>query len=192
VPPRFPSGHIWIDRLEACVFLGQIVVLRPHQAGFFFGQIVTDAALQACAYSGQIGALCRIKRTSSSVKSRPTRRSRRALTQAKSGPYAASSGLHLRSNRDRRHALGVRLLRRNRGLMPHQVDFIFGQIGTDTMLQACAYSGQIGALCRIKRTSPSVTTISDRLGSGALTAVRARAVTYPAEGRLEDYAPLKG
>jgi hypothetical protein len=76
--------------------------------------------------------------------------------------------------------------------MPHQADFIFGQIVTDATLQSCAYLGQIEALCRIKRTSPSVTTISDRLGSGALNAVRARAVTYPAEGSLEDYAPLKG
>jgi hypothetical protein len=29
--------------------------------------------------------------------------------------------------------------------MLHQADFIFGQIGTNAMLQACAYSGQIGA-----------------------------------------------
>jgi hypothetical protein len=64
--------------------------------------------------------------------------------------------------------------------MPHQENFIFSQIGTDATLQVCAYSGQVGALRRIKRTSPSVTTISDRLGSGALNAVRARAVTYPA------------
>jgi hypothetical protein len=56
----------------------------------------------------------------------------------------------------------------------------------------CAYSCQIGALRRIKRTSSSVTTISDGLGSGALNTVRAHAVTYPAEGHLEDYAPLKG
>jgi hypothetical protein len=148
--------------LKACVSLGQIVALEPHQAGFTFGQVETDAA--------------------------PSR----ALTQAKSGPYAASSGLHLRSNRDRRHAPGVRLLRPNRGLTPHQADFIIGQIGTDATLQACAYSGQIGALRRIKRTSSSVTTISDGLGSGALNAVRAHAVTYPVEGHLEDYAPLKG
>jgi hypothetical protein len=86
----------------------------------------------------------------------------------------------------------VRLLGPNRGLTPHQAGFIFGQIETDAMLQACAYSGQIGVLRRIKQTSSSVTTISDRLGSGALNAVRAHAVTYPAEGHLEDYAPLKG
>jgi hypothetical protein len=76
--------------------------------------------------------------------------------------------------------------------MPHQADFIFGQIETDATLQVCAYSGQIGVVHRIKRTSSSVTTISDRLGSGALNAVRARAVTYPAEGHLEDYAPTQG
>jgi hypothetical protein len=137
-------------------------------------------------------ALCRVKRTSSSVTSGPTRRSRRALTQARSRPRAASSGLHLRSNQDRRSALGVRLLRPNRGLVPRQADFIFGQIKTDATLQACAYSGQIGASYRVKRTSSSVTTISDRLGSGAPNAVRAHAVTYPAEGHLGDYAPLQG
>jgi hypothetical protein len=37
-----------------------------------------------------------------------------------------------------------------------------------------------------------VTTISDRLASRAPNAIRAQAVTYPAEGHLEDYAPLKG
>jgi hypothetical protein len=166
--------------------------LTPHQAGFIFGQIGTDATLQACAYSGQIVALRRSKRTSSSVKLGSTLRSRRAITRAKSWPYTASSGLHLRSDRDRRYAPGVRLLRPNHGLTPHQAGFIFGRIGTDAMLQACAYSGQIGALCRIKRTSSSVTTISDGLGSGALNAVRAHAVTYPAEGHLEDYAPQGG
>jgi hypothetical protein len=137
-------------------------------------------------------ALRRTKRTSSSVKSGPTPCSKHALTQAKLGPYAASSGLHLRSNRDRRHIPGVHLLRPNRGLTPHQEDFTFGQIGTDTTLQACSYSGQIGALRRIKWTSSLVTTISDRLGSGALNVVRARAVTYPAEAHLEDYAPPQG
>jgi hypothetical protein len=82
--------------------------------------------LQAYAYSGQIGASCRVKRTSSSVKSGPTRRSRRTLTQAKSGPRAASSGLHLRSNQDRHDAPGVRLLRPNQGLMQRHADFVFG------------------------------------------------------------------
>jgi hypothetical protein len=69
--------------------------------------------------------LGRIERASPSARLRPTRRSKRALTQAKSGPYAASSGLHLRSNQDRRDAPGVRLLRPNRGLVPRQADFIF-------------------------------------------------------------------
>jgi hypothetical protein len=50
----------------------------------------------------------------------------------------------------------------------------------------------LGPPRRIKRTSPSVTTISDGLGSRALNAVCAHAVTYPAEGHLGDYAPLKG
>jgi hypothetical protein len=35
-------------------------------------------------------------------------------------------------------------------------------------------------------------TISDRLDACALNAARAHAVTYPAEGHLEDYAPLHG
>jgi hypothetical protein len=152
----FIFGQVRTDvTLEACVFLGQngalcrvkrtssLVKLEPtlrsrralaqaksclmpHQADFIFGQIRTDAMLQACAYSGQIGDFHRVKRTSSSVKSGPTPRSRRALTQAKSGPFAVSSGLHLRSNQDRRHAPGMRLLRPNRGLLPHQADFIFG------------------------------------------------------------------
>jgi hypothetical protein len=142
--------------LEACVFLGQIVALRPHQAGFTFGQIGTDAVPSRALAQAKSGPLCHIKRTSPSVKSGPTPRSRRALTQAKSGPprhikrtsssvksgqtprsrraltqaksgpYAASSGLHLRSNRNRCHAPGVRLLRPNRGLTPHQADFTFG------------------------------------------------------------------
>jgi hypothetical protein len=34
--------------------------------------------------------------------------------------------------------------------------------------------------------------ISDRRGPCALNAVRAHAVTYPAEGHLEDYAPYMG
>jgi hypothetical protein len=164
----------------------------PRQADFIFGQVRTDATLQACACSGQIVALCRIKRSSSSVKSGPTPRSRRVLTQAKSGPYAASSGLHLRSNQDRRHTPGVRLLRSNRGLMPHQADLIFGQIRTDAMLQACAYSGQIGALCRVKRTSSSVTTISDRLGSGAPNAVRAHASLTPPKATSKTMPPFGG
>jgi hypothetical protein len=135
--------------LETYIFLGRIAVrtvhlprpnrgLAPHQADSLFGQIRTDATLQVYAYSGQIGALGRVKRTLSSVKSGPTRRSRRALTLAKSEPRATSSGLHLRSNRDRRDAPGVRLLWPNRGLGPRQADFIFGQIGTVATRQACA------------------------------------------------------
>jgi hypothetical protein len=46
-----------------------------------------------------------------------------------------------------------------------------------------------GPLCRVKRTLPLVTTISDRRGPCALNAARAHAVTYPAEGHFEDYAP---
>jgi hypothetical protein len=42
----------------------------------------------------------------------------------------------------------------------------------------------------MKRTSSSDMTISDRRGPCALNAARAHAVTYPAEGHLEDYAPL--
>jgi hypothetical protein len=34
--------------------------------------------------------------------------------------------------------------------------FIFGRTGTVTLPQVCFYSGQIGALRRIKRTLPSV------------------------------------
>jgi hypothetical protein len=172
------------------VYSGQIVAFTPHQADFSFGQIGTDATLQACAYSGQIGASTPHQADFFFGQIGTTPRSRRVLTQAKSGPYTASSGLHLQSNQDRRHAPGVRLLRPNRGLTPHQAGFTFGQIGTDATLRACSYSGQIGALHRIKRTSPSATMISDSLGSRALEAVRA--VTYPAEGHFEDYAPQGG
>jgi hypothetical protein len=86
----------------------------------------------------------------------------------------------------------VHLLRPNRGLVPRQAGFSFGQIRTDAALRACVYSGRIVASCRVKRAFPSITTISDRLGSRAPKAIRAQAVTYPAEGHLEDYAPLKG
>jgi hypothetical protein len=113
--------------------------LVPRQADFIFGQIRTDATLQACAYSGQIG------------------------------PRAASSGLLLRSNRNRRDAPGVRLLGPNQGLVPRQADFFFGQIGTDATLQACAYSGQIRASCRVKRTSSSVKSGPTRHSRRALT-----------------------
>jgi hypothetical protein len=166
--------------------------LVPREAHSFFGQIRTDAALQACDSSGRILASCRVKRASSLVKSGPTQRSGRAFTPAESWPRAASSGFSLRSNQDRHSAPGVRLLRPNRGLMPRQAGFLFGQIRTDAALRACVYSGRIVASCHVKRIFPSVTTISDRLGSRAPNAIRAQAVTYPAEGHLEDYAPLKG
>jgi hypothetical protein len=141
--------------------------LGPREAGFLFGQIRTDASLQACAYSGRIVASFRVKRSFSSVKSGPTHRSRHALTPAESWPRSASSGLSLRSNQDRRIAPGVRLLRPNRGLVPRQAVFLFGQIRTDASLQACAYSGRIVASCRVTRSFSSVTTISDRLGARA-------------------------
>jgi hypothetical protein len=44
---------------------------------------------------------------------------------------------------------------------------------------------------RIMRASTSITTISDRRGPCALNAIRAHAVTYPAEDHFEDYAPLE-
>jgi hypothetical protein len=125
--------------------------LAPRQAVFLFGQIRTDASLQACAYSGRIVASLRVKRFFSSVKSGPTHRSRRALTPAELWPRSASGGFSLRSNRDRRIAPGVRLLRPNRGLAPRQAVFLFGQIGTDASLQACAYSGRIVASLHVKR-----------------------------------------
>jgi hypothetical protein len=121
----------------------------------------------------------------SSVNSRPTHRSRRALTSAESWPCPASSGC------------------------------IFGQLETDASLQACAYFGRIMALPRFERFSlrstrdrriapgvrllrpnhgpaplravlSSVTTISDRLGVRAPKAIRAKAVTYRAEGHFGD------
>jgi hypothetical protein len=162
--------------------------LTPHQAVCLFGQLATDATLQACTYSGPIAASLRVERFVSSVKSRPTQRSRRALTPAQSWPRTASSGLSLRSNRDRRNAPSVRLLRPNRGLAPHQAVCLFGQIATDATLQACAYSGPIVASHRIKRFVSSVTTISDRLGARApqasaprlsLTAPKATSETRP-------------
>jgi hypothetical protein len=127
--------------------------LVPRQAVFFFGQIRTDASLQACAYSGRIVALCRVKRFFSSVKSGSTHRSRRAFTPTESWPRSASSGLFLRSNQDRRIAPGVRLLWPNRGLVPRQAVFFFGQIRTDASLQVCVYSGRIVASHRVTRLS---------------------------------------
>jgi hypothetical protein len=106
----------------------------------------------------------------------------------------AESRVSVRGNsgRFRRDAPGLHLLRPNRGLVPRQADFIFSQIRTDATLQECAYLGQIGASYHVKRTSSSVTTISDWLGSGAPNVARSHAVTYPAEGHLEDYAPPSG
>jgi hypothetical protein len=160
--------------------------LVPREAGFPFGETRTDASLWACVDSGRIVASHRIKRAFPSVKSGPTQRSRRAFAPAESWPRTASSGLFLWSNQDRRIAPGVRLLRPNRGLAPRQAGFFFSQIRTDATLQACVYSSRIVASCRVKRSFPSVTTISDRLGLRAPKAIRAQAVTYPAEGHLED------
>jgi hypothetical protein len=66
------------------------------------------------------------------------------------------------------------------------VGFLFGQLETDASLQACVFFGRIVALPRVKRVFSSVTTISDRLGVRAPKAIRAKAVTYRAEGHLED------
>jgi hypothetical protein len=89
-----------------------------------------------------------------------------------------------------------------RAFAPHQAGLIFGHIGTDAPPQACFHLGQIRAFTphqagfifghigtTIKWASSSVTTISDRRGPCAHNAARAHAVTYPAEGHLEDYAP---
>jgi hypothetical protein len=113
-----------------------------YEAGFTFGLVRVCTTPQACIYPGQIGASCRVKRTSCSVKSGPTQRSRRALAQAKSGPRTASSGLHLQSNQDRCH------------------------------VQACAYSGQIGASYRVERTSSSVKSGPMQRSRRALTQVK--------------------
>jgi uncharacterized protein YjeT (DUF2065 family) len=147
--------------------------LAPRQAVCIFGQIETDASLQACTYSGPIVAPHRVKRFVSSVKSRPTHRSRRALTSAQSWPRTASSGLFFRSNRDRRIAPSVHLLRPNCGPAPRQAVCIFGQIETGASLQACTYFGPILAPHRVKRFASSVMTLSDRLGARAPKVIRA-------------------
>jgi hypothetical protein len=126
--------------LQACAWSSQIVGLVPREADFCFGQIRTDAALQACVLLGPNRGLC-----------------------------SASSGLFLRSNRDRRSAPGVRLLKPNRGLAPRQPGFLFGQIGTDAMLQACVYSGRIVASRRVKRSSSSVKSGPTRRSRRAFT-----------------------
>jgi hypothetical protein len=152
--------------------------LAPRQAVFLFGQLETDASLQACAYFGRIVALPRVKQFLSSVNSRPTHRSTRALTSAESWPYPASSGFYLRSTRDRRIAPRVRLLRPNRGLTPRQAVFIFGQLETDASLQACAYFGRIVALPRVKRFLSSVNSRPTHRSTRALTS--AESWPYPA------------
>jgi hypothetical protein len=111
--------------------------LAPRQAVFHFGQLEIDASLHACAYFSLIVALPRVKRFFSSVNSRLTHRSKRALTSAESWPCPASSGFSLRSTRDRRIAPGVRLLRPNRGPAPRQAGFLFGQLETDASWCAC-------------------------------------------------------
>jgi hypothetical protein len=109
------------------------------------------------------GPLRRIKRTSPSVKSGPTQHPWRAFAQAKSGPLCR--------------------IRRTSPLVTK---------GSTQRPRRAFSQAKSGPLHRIKRTSPSATTISDRLGPCALNAARAQAVTYPAEGHLEDYAPLCG
>jgi hypothetical protein len=76
----------------------------------------------------------------------PTQRRRRALPRPNRGPYATSSGLKLRSYRDRRSAPGMLYSGQIGALMPRQADLNFSHIGTDAAPQACFYSGQIGAL----------------------------------------------
>jgi hypothetical protein len=114
----------------------------------------------------------------SSVNSRPTHRSRRALTSAESWPCPASSGFSLRSTRDRRIAPGERLLRPNRGPAPRQAVFLFGQLETDASLQASAYFGRIVALPRVKRFFSSVNSRPTHRSRRALTS--AESWPYPA------------
>jgi hypothetical protein len=142
-------------------------VLRRE--AFRFGQVETEATPRACACSSQIGGSDRVKRAFPSIKLGPTHCSRRALTPAKSWPCAASSGLSLRSNQDRRIAPGVRLLRPNRGLVPRQAVFLFDQIRTDASLRACAYSGRIVSLCCVKRSFSSVKSGPTHRSGRALT-----------------------
>jgi hypothetical protein len=123
---------------------------------FNFRQVDAEATPRACACLGQLGGSYRVKRAFPSVKPGLTQRSGRAFTPAQSWPRTASGGLFLRSNQDRRNAPGVRLLRPDRGLVPRQAVFSFGQIRTDATLQACVCSGRIVASCRVKRSFPSV------------------------------------
>jgi hypothetical protein len=77
-------------------------------------------------------------------------------------------------------------------LTPHQADFLFGHTRTDATPPRAFTQAKSGPLRRIKRTSSSAATISDGRGPCALNEARGRAVTYPAEGHLEDYSPLHG
>jgi hypothetical protein len=147
----------------ACFHPGQIGALAPRQADFIFGHIVTTRCPWRAFTQAKLGPLRRVKRTSSSVISGPTQHPRRALTQAKSGPLR-------RVKRTSSSVISGPMQRPRRALT----------------------QAKSGPLRRVKRTSSSVTTISDRCGPCALNAARAHAVTYPAEGHLEDYAPYTG
>jgi hypothetical protein len=151
------------------VYFDRVAALFCAKCFFLFGRNETGASLQACAYFGRIVALPRMKRFFSSVNSRPTHRSRRALTSAESWPCTASSGFPLRSTRDRRISPGVRLLRPNRGPAPRQAVFLFGQPETDASLQACAYSGRIVAPHRVKQFFSSVNSRPTHRSKRALT-----------------------
>jgi hypothetical protein len=154
-----PSVHVYFGR-DATLFCTKCLS---------FGRNETDASLQARVYSGHIVVSLRVKRFFSSVNSRPTHRSKRALTSAVSWPCPASSGFSLRSTRDRRIAPSVRLLWLNRGPAPRQAVFLFGQLETDASLQACAYFGRIVALPRVKRFFSSVNSRLTHRSRRALT-----------------------
>jgi hypothetical protein len=130
-PSRTVSSGLYLWSSRGRSDAPGVRLLRPNrglvsrEAGFSFGPNRTDAALRACVYSDRNVASCRIKRAFPSVKSGPTQRSGREFTSAESWPRAASSGLFLRSNQDRRSASGVRLLWPNRGPVPHQAGFSF-------------------------------------------------------------------
>jgi hypothetical protein len=125
--------------------------------------IGTDAMLQACVFSGRIVAF-RSHQAGFTFGQIGTDATLQAC--AYSGQIGAST--------------------------PHRADFTFGRIVTDATLQACAYSGQIGASMPHQADFTFGHDDSDGLGSRALNAVHAHAVTYPAEGHLGDYAPSRG
>jgi hypothetical protein len=151
------------------------------------------ASPPTCFHPGQIVALRRVKRTSSAVISGPTQRLWRAFTQAKSGPLrrvkrissSVISGPTQRPWRAFTQAKSgpLRCVKRISSSVLSRPT----QRPWRVFTQAKSWP-----LRRVKQTSSSVTTISDRRGPCALNAVRAHAVTYPAEGHLEDYAPLHG